>query len=255
MNTNEKELNPVNIWGLTYVECSQFIDRQVAEIEAIDPTLSTDQVMIELLSILKNTGTAFHNAILQVQKSAYTEKLIEFDDLRDKSMKRYEHALKNFCYSNNNDELEAYKKLKILSSIFKNVQTLNYEAETKELAKLFEAWESAEYSSEITKLNLGGLIDEVKTAQNQFIAFFNTRSIELSSKNTIKIVPLRKTLLKQYTQFTEYVLALANALDKEPYNSALKLLNTTRSYYDELIKKREGTAEAQKLSSSTTETT
>ena len=55
---------------------------------------------------------------------------------------------------------------------------------------------------------------------------------------TYDVLAIRKELLKQYADFTAYVLAMAKALDTPLFNTALTLLNTARKYYADMIARR-----------------
>ena len=44
-------------------------------------------------------------------------------------------------------------------------------------------------------------------------------------------MPMRKEMLKNYNQFTAYVLSMAQALNTPLFLTALNMLNSTRKYY------------------------
>jgi len=235
-----KLLEIVYLSRLTHAEFSQFIDRQITEIEELGESVLTDNPMNQLLAELKSTAVEFHQAILQIQKSEYTDQLTVLDGIRDRAMRRYNNVLKDSRYSENPEELKAYRKLNILSTTYKGITKLNYEAESKELKKFLEELDSIRFGAEVNLLNLGNEVTRIKNSESSFNLLFNSRSHESSAKAVYDALAIRKTLQNQYNHLTAFILALANGLDKEPYNTCLKLMNTTRKYFDEILKKREG---------------
>jgi len=240
MAKEEKIFESVNLYKLTNPELSQFVDRQTSDIEAQGTEVLTDATMNELLAVLKTIALDFHQAILQIQKSPYSDLLFSLDKVRDRAVRNYDHALKQFKYSEIPEELKAYHKLLILSSTYKGFEVLNYEAQTKEMKKFLEAIDSDQFRTEVTLLDLGGYVNKIKISEAKFNQHFDSRINEVNTKAAYKALVLRRILQKDYNHFTGYILALVNGLDKEPYNNSLKLMNTTRKAYDTLVKRREG---------------
>src|ERR1035437_10047417 len=135
MGKEEKKLDGIYLGRLTHPEFSQCIDRQVTEIQAQGNEVLTDVTINELLAELAANGLEFHNAILRIKKSPYTDLLKTLDAVRDRALMNYDHALRQFNYSEDSEEFKAFHKLTILSTTFKGIAKLNYEAETKEMKK------------------------------------------------------------------------------------------------------------------------
>jgi len=240
MEKNEKVLESVYLGRLTQPELSQCIDRQITEIEAQGPELLTDIPMNAMVGTMKTTAGEFDLSILQIQKSTFTDQLIDLDDVRDRALIRYQHALKNFSFSDDAEEQKAYRKLTTLSTTYKGIDKLNYEFESKDTDKFVAELESDTYKTEVGTLNLGTHVNRIKTSNVEFNQLFGSRSHEQTTKAVYDTLGLRKTLTKQYDHFARYILSLSTMLDKEPFNNTLKIMNTTRSYYDDLIKRRDG---------------
>lgn len=207
--------------------------------------------MNQLLAAVKSASTDYSKSILQIQKSEFTSKLVELDDSRDWAVIGYSKSLKACAYTNDAEELDAYRKLMILADKYKGVEKLNYEAESAELKKMLEALESTEYSASVAKLNLASKITRIKTADAAFNELFDTRNDETNAKEVFDAKLLRKELHKKYNKLADYVVTMANTFDKEPFNSVLKTMNTVRSYYRDILKRREGVSNTAKAKTQT----
>jgi hypothetical protein len=251
MALENKELVSVSLARLTQPEFSQCMNRQVTEIENLGSTVLTDEPMNLLLAAVKSASTDYSKSILQIQKSEFTTKLAELDDTRDRAFVGYMAALKSFSYTDDAEELDAYQKLMILTDKYKGVEKLNYEAESAELKKMLEALESAEYSAPVAKVNLASKINRIKTTNAAFNELFDIRNNDTNAKEVFDAKLLRKDLYNKYNKFADYVVTMANTFNKEPFNSALKTMNTVRSYYRDILKRREGVSKAAKAKTQT----
>lgn len=74
----------------------------------------------------------------------------------------------------------------------------------------------------------------------EFNQLFDSRSFETANKLVHDTLVLRKTLQKQYDVFAEYTLSMAKVLGIEPFITVLKIINSVRAYYSDLLKRREG---------------
>ncbi len=246
MALENKELVSISLARLTQPEFSQCMNRQVTEIENLGSTELTDEPMNLLLAAVKSASIDYSKSILQILKSEFTIKLAELDDTRDRAFLGYMASLKSFAYTDDTEEMGAYQKLMILADKYRGVEKLNYEAESAELKKMLEALESADYSAPVAKLNLASKITRIKTTDTAFNELFDTRNDETNAKEVFDAKLLRKELHKKYNKLADYVVTMANTFDKEPFNSVLKTMNTVRSYYRDILKRREGVSNAAK---------
>lgn len=255
---NDKKLVPIGTTQLTHPEFGQFIDRQIQETENLGKGLLTDATLNVMLSTIKTTAKEFTTAMLQAKKNPFSVKVEQQDMSRDKAISAYHAALKTASYTEVGDEKEAYHTLASLSSTFHDIARLNYEAESKEVAKYTATLESQLYKAAVTKLNLGSYVTRMKNTNESFITLFSTRNQHDNELNTDMYATkkVRNALKKQYENLANYVLSMANTFDKEPYISTLTILNTNRSYYNDIVKRREGIrkADAAKNQSSATTT-
>ena len=251
MATEDKVLESITLSHLTQPEFSQCMNRQVIEIETLGSAMLTDEPLNLLLAAVKSASADYSKSILQIQKSEFTAKLVELDDARDWAVVGYTKALLACAYTDDAEEKDAYQRLLILADNYKGVQKLNYEAESAALKKMVEALESTEYSASVAKLNLGSKITRIKTSDAAFNELFDTRNNETTTKEAFDAKLLRKELHKRYNKLGDYVVTMANTFDKEPFNSVLKTMNTVRSYYRDILKRREGVSNAAKSKTQT----
>ena len=243
MATDEKVLKRVSLTRITNSGLRIFIEEQITAIEAIGPAL-TDPGLIAQLAFLKSLLAEYGQSILKVQKSAYTKKMIVFDVTRDKALKGYYHALRGFSFSEDLEELAAHDKLTTLSAVYKGLDAFDYEEQTDRTSGMVAELESPTFSSAVATLVMGKHVTRVKTTNLDFKVLFGSRNAESAAKEVYDVMALRKKLEKRYKQFADYSLSMANAMDAEPFNSILRIINTSRSYYDELIRRRQGIRDA-----------
>ena len=243
MATDEKVLKSVSLVRMTNSGIRIFIQEQITAIEAIGPAL-TDPGLIAQLAFLKSFLAQYGESILQVQKSAYTKKMVVFDVTRDKALKGYYHALRGFSFSEDPEELEAYDKLTTLSAVYKGLDAFDYEEQTDRTSGMVAELESPDFSPAVATLEMGKHVTRVKTTNLDFNALFGSRNAETAAKEVYDVMALRKKVEKRYKQFSDYILSMANAMDAEPFNSILNIINASRSYHDELIRRRQGIRDA-----------
>jgi len=243
MVTEEKFLESVYQSRMTLPEFSQFIERQLNELES-NSSLLTDAPLRQQITEMRVTSNEFKAAILLVQKSSYTSQLAALDQARDRAVMRYGKVLKTFALSDNVEELADFEKLSILQASYNGVERLNYEAESSHLSKLVTELEGPVYSEAVTRLGLNGYVESVKSTSQAFDQLFDSRSFETANKLVYDTLVLRKTLQKQYDVFTGYALSMAKVLGTEPFITVLKTINSVRAYYGDMLKRREGVKDA-----------
>jgi hypothetical protein len=223
---------------LTNMEVGQLMNRHLNDLTTIDPKLLTDAPYNDYVSQLTSKSSVFQKALVQVRKNQETEKIIQADEDRDKAIEAYRKSLQLYKVSDDPAEVEAVRVLGILMGSYKNLARLNYEAETIGIDKLMSDLESPKYVAQVALLNIGRYVDRMKVTNQNFKTLFSARMVTGAMTETYNVLAIRKELLKQYTDFTAYVLAMAKALDTPLFNAALTLLNTARKYYADMLARR-----------------
>jgi hypothetical protein len=239
MVTEEKFLESVYQSRMTLPEFSQFIERQLNELES-NSSLLTDAPLRQQITEMRVTSNELKAAILLVQKSSYTSQLAALDQARDRAFVRYVKVLKTFSWSDNPAEFADFEKLSVLQATYNGVERLNYEAESSHLSKLVTELEGSVYSEAVTRLGLKGYVESVKSTNQAFNQLFDSRSFETANKLVYDTQVLRKILQKQYDTFAGYTLSMAKVLGTEPFITVLKTINSVRVYYGDMLKRSEG---------------
>lgn len=232
------KLEPLRTTGLTNMEVGQLIIRHLTDLDTIDPASKTDAPFNAYTNDLGLQMGEYQKGLAQVQKNEETEKIVLADGVRDKAASAFGAALKLHAMSDDPEEVEASRSLSILYGAYKNLTTLNYEAETLAIDKLTGELNSPAHSEKINMLHMSKYVARLGEANATFKTLFSGRMVGSAMTETYDMKILRTALLNKYSDFAKYVLAMAKATDNPLFANALNLLNTARKYYDDTIAKR-----------------
>jgi hypothetical protein len=221
------------------MEVGQLIVRHLTDVATIDPTSLTDAPFNAYTNDLGLQLGEYQKGLAQVQMNEETQKIVLADAVRDKSVGAFGAALKLHAMSDIPEEVEASRSLSILFGTFKNLATLNYEAETLGIDKLVGELLSPAYSGKVSLLQMDRYVSRLQNANEAFKPLFSERMVATAMTETYAMKTLRTDLLNKYSDFAKYVLAMAKAnTENQLFGTALNLLNTARKYYNDMIAKR-----------------
>jgi hypothetical protein len=123
---------------------------------------------------------------------------------------------------------------------YRNLPTLNYEAETNAIVNLVQDLNSTKYIAHASTLNLGNYVVRLKVANGNFNTHFSQRNTEVAATIVYDAKAVRRTMIQNYTAYANYIVSLANAANTPYYNGILDIINTNRKYYSDLLSKRHG---------------
>jgi hypothetical protein len=233
------ELESLKTSNLTNIEVGQLINRHLSDLDTIDPTLRTDAPFNSYTQNLAVRATDYQKGLAQAQKNEETDKVVLADAGRDKAVYAFNAALKLYSQSDIPEEVEASRSLGILFKTFKNLATLNYEAETLGIDKLVSELTSPTYSGKVSLLQMDRYVYRLQTTNENFKSLFSGRMVGNAMTETYDMKTLRKELLNKYSDFAEYILAMAKAnTNSQLFAKAFNLLNTARKYYNDMVAKR-----------------
>ena len=232
------KLEPLRTSNLTNMEVGQLIIRHLTDFDTIDPALKTDAPFNAYTNDLGLQSVVYQKGLAQVQKNEETEKIVLADANRDKTVSAFGAGLKLYALSDIPEEAEASRSLNILFGTYKNLSTLSYEAETLAIDKLVGELLSPAYSSKVTLLQMDRYVTRMQNANEAFKPLFSGRMVTTAMTETYDMKILRTTLLNKYSDFANYVLAMAKATDNSLFANALGLFNTARKYYDDMVARR-----------------
>jgi hypothetical protein len=230
------KLEPLTISALTNMEAGQLMIRHQSDLNTIDASLLTDVPYNNYLQKIGNQTELYFNALAQVQKNEETEKIGLADDARDKAITAFNLALKLHASADDPAEAEASRSLRILFDTYKNLAKLNYEAESLAIDKLVSILNSEAYSEKISYLHMGKYVTRLSETNTTFKNLFSGRMVTTAMTETYDMKVIRKELQDKYSDFADYVLAMAKATENQLFVTALNLLNAARKYYtDQMI--------------------
>ncbi len=238
----KKNLEPIDLKALSHLEASQLMKRHFDDIASLDHTIITNGPLISYIAQLKSKHAAFDLALVQVRKNDETVQIELLDNQRDKAFSVLKRAVKLASMAETAAEMEAADALQLLVLAYKKIERLNYEAETAAIDNLIRDLESSKYASKVTLLSLKKYVTRLKTSNDAFKALFGDRIQTIASAVTYDAKSLRTDMMATYREFTDYVLAMAQALDTPEFNLVLNLLNTDRKYYADMLSRRISTA-------------
>ena len=233
------KLEPLNASVLTNMEAGQLMNRHEKDLATIAPAMLTDAPYNHYVRQITTKSATYQKGLAQVQKNEETDKIALLDGVRDKSVNAFSRALKLSDLSDEPKEVEASKALGILFRTFKDLAVLNYEAESIGIDKLVSELESEKYKGHVALLNIERYVTRMKVSNENFKVLFGNRMVTGAMTESYDLKVIRKEMLKLYSDFAAYVLAMAKTDDAPPlFLTALTLLNTARKYYADTLARR-----------------
>jgi len=233
------KLEPLNASVLTNMEFGQLMNRHEKDLATIAPAMLTNAPYDHYVRQITTKSVTYQKGLAQVQKNEETDKIALLDSDRDKSINAFSRSLKLYDLSDEPKEVEASKALGILFRTYKDLAILNYEAESIGIDKLVSELESDKYTSFVVLLNIERYVTRMKLSNENFKALFGNRMVSEAMTETFDLKVIRKEMLKLYSDFTAYVLAMAKTEGAPPlFITALTLLNSARKYYADTLARK-----------------
>jgi hypothetical protein len=220
------------------MEGGQLMKRHLNDLRTIDPALLNDAPFTTYVKDLTGYAEKYEKALAQVRTKEETEKIALADDLRDKALEAFGIALKLYAVSDDPAEVEASRVLRILFDTFKNLTRLNYEAETIGIDKLVGELAGPNYSPKVRLLKMERYVIRISNANEAFKALFGGRMTTTALTEAYDLKSIRMEMFRRYSEFCDYVLAMAKALNTPLFVTTLNLLNTARKYYADVLARR-----------------
>lgn len=234
-------LHKLNVARLTHLEAGQLIKSSIKDLETAAINTATDIHINSYVNKMVTDSVEFDKGLLQIKKNQETEELAHLDQVRDLSLTAFNRQLKVYELSINPAFVTAYKAVTIVVKKYKNLATLNYEAQSNGIDNLVADFKGPVYAPHIATLNMGAFVDNIVVANEDFKSLFSKRSTGISATEVFNIKKIRKAAFANYTNYTQYVLSLARVnTGDDYYKNIFNIINQTRKYYSDLLAKREG---------------
>jgi hypothetical protein len=238
------EMHPLNTTRLQLLEVGQFIIRFMTDFESKNLDPATDAEFKILYTSLQTQSPVFDAALMQVRAKVESELLMIQDNARDKKVTTLRRGLSVFEHSDVLAEQNAYKLIKIVLNTYKDIEKVNFEAESLGVANLVAELRNANNAPFVQVLGLSVLIDNLETANETFKTTFNTRSTATINTTVYNTKKLRAEILTTYRDLAEYVMVMAKRKQTPFFIDTLTALNNGRKYFADIIARRSGTGNA-----------
>ena len=231
-----KELHSLSLTRLSNLEFGQHIKSVTKGISTLN--IVNDDSFKTYQTTLATNIADYDKAMLQIQKSDETEKIVNADYVRDMAVSALTRYLSVFQLSENENEVLSFKSLNTLLNTYKGVQSWNFEEESNGIDNLVNDLNNAKYLPSVTLINMTAFVSRVSTRNADFKTLFAGRTQEVASKEVFDAKVLRKETGTTYQNMIEYVLSMSKAKNNEEFNKSLDIINTVRKYYADLLAKR-----------------
>ena len=236
-----KTLHKLRFASLSHLEAGQIIKRNLEDLVTAAINTTTDVHINNYIQVLTANSNSFDLALIQIKKKQETEVLIALDQQRDTALSFFNRQLRVYQISENAAHITAFKALKIVVDAHKDLASLNYEAESNGIDNLLSEFGNSTFAPHITTLNLAPFVQRIQTTNNNFKTTFSVRSTDVASTVIYDAKILRKAMYDNYTNYINYVLALANVTTANNYyDTILDIVNQSRKYFSDLLARRDG---------------
>ncbi|KQS92492.1 DUF6261 family protein [Chryseobacterium sp. Leaf394] len=226
--------------ALHHSEFGQLIVRLFEDLGSSSLNPDDDPNAKKLFTVLQNQLPAYNAGLNQVRASEESEAIARLDKERDSDIQALRDSLKPYRNAKNTEEADAYKKIQLLLSEYKNVDNDSYEAETNQITQLISRLESSDFSNAVAQLAIGKFVNHLSVSNAAFNNLFAERSFKTSQKNVSDMKSLRKTLAEDYKKLTTYILAMASVEEnvESYYKDLLAIINNGRGYFSDVVVSR-----------------
>jgi Family of unknown function (DUF6261) len=231
-----KELHALSLSRLSILEFGQHIKSVNSGIALLNNT--SDVIFVNYLAASNENLVDYDKAMLQIQKSDETAKIVAADALRDNALIAFQRLLTVFEVSENEAEVLAFTSLNTLLKTYNGIQRWNLEEETNGIDNLVNDLNNAKYLPSVTLLNMSNYVSRIVSKNEAFKIVFAGRTQEIAIKEVFDTKALRFAAKNTYVDMIEYVLSMAKAKNTEEFNKALDVINVVRKYYADLLAKR-----------------
>jgi hypothetical protein len=217
--------------SLTYLDSGEFIVRYLTDVANQNIDLNVDADFKAFHESLEVQSPIYNKALAQIKAKAESQELLLLDRTRDKKLSTLRTAFSVARNSDDGSVIAAYGKIKVVLNAYKGVEKINYPAESLALTNLIAELRTTTNAPLAAVLGLNPHIDNLESANDKFVAKFNTRSTDVISTETFDTKLLRKTILTTYKNLAEYAEVMAKVKNNAYYTTLLTTINYSRQYF------------------------
>jgi hypothetical protein len=239
-----KKLRNLKLSSLTHFEAGQLIKSNLADVSTAGINQNTDPLIRNYLTTLTADSAQMDLALKEVEEQQETDDLELLDMNRDESVVVARMQLKIHGRSKNAAEKAAFNTLRIPFNTYKNIEKLNYVAESNAIDNFVAELEKPVYAAAVTTLNFGGMITRMKNDNTAFKTVFSARSTNVAASVDYDAKAIRKNMMANYAAYVAYVTSLTNATanlaNNAYYLSLFNIIDNNRKYYSDMLARKGG---------------
>lgn len=236
--SKDLKLAPLSVTSLNKAELVQLVTRFLDDLAKSGLVTNTDPIMTKLLSELRKNLPALQKILVQVRGSQTTALIATADRARDDDLKALMASVKPYRTSKREAQKEAYRSLSLLLNTVKTAHKASYEEETALVNGLLAKLGAEPYQAQVRTLGLQGFVDNLSDSNTAFNTLFANRSQEELTKVSYDSKALKKAVSQPYSDLVAYVDILARVKGDKPSKDLLQVINNSRRYYAEQLKKQ-----------------
>ncbi len=233
-----EQINSIYLSRLRNNEHFQFMTDVRNSIREVTPAaLNLEPVFPKFNNALSRLNTA----VLVDAGSVKTEKLSEFDSLRDATWSAIGGRIRATLLSPVEEEVESAKVLKRVYDLYGNIRNMSYNEETAALTNMVEDLEKPENAAHCETIGITGWVAALKRQNNDFQALLDARNAELAGKDSGDVKAARAEIDPVYREITDRINAMVTLEMTTPeMESFIRELNQRIKYYEDTLSMRAG---------------
>lgn len=183
----------------------------------------------------KSALTRMDQALENISKSAYTEKMNASDLKRDQFYQAIRSQVSAGLYHFDKEKQAAAKELNIVMDAYKKIATAAQEKETGMIYNLVQELRSEKYKGHVTTLGLDEWLTQLEAANNEFNDLVEGRINESINKVTGGATVPRKEVEVAYDGIVRKINALAVVNGDKDYADFIDYVNARIVYFKTIL--------------------
>lgn len=209
-------------------------------VELVENVYSPATLSIEAYWAAYKAARAKEDAALElIVKSAFTDKIAEFDLSRDSIFRGTRDIVTIYCNHFNIEKKEMALRLKIVFDHYGNISVLSYGEETASINNLCAELET-NYASELAALGLTEWVTELKSVNLDFKDIRASRFTESANKNNDKMKVVRMEVDAAYKAIVKRINSAIEFNGPAAYKAFVLELNARIENYKNVLAQRRG---------------
>lgn len=215
-------------------EFISFVKDYLTVLEKHDTTVVAAKV-----NVLKEAYKSITDDYQQPTSSDYTAAIEELDRKRDACLVGIRTVANGYVFHYDTALKEAANAiLKSIDKYGKNIQRMNYRAQTVVLENLIQDWDAPELNAHLVTLHLQSWASQMKTDNEAFSAMRQTRSEERAANTTEGMDVHRPAVIEAYRALNTLIAAHQTIATAENWTKIIAEHNAIATEYETQLSRR-----------------